>query len=432
MRQLNNGENSLSKGGGICMDDIILENTVVNGNRVVFQFEARGILRQYFTTNELFVEYDCSIEMIPISILNIVFVSSILPLMWLTDTTMWVYDIDRTFYDCILRLKMAYQDLYPHYSLKGRFVAANTIYNTYEEKREGLLLFSGGIDAHVSYLRHREIKPILCNIQGWYREELDEKAKAAEADKRDILNFALKENVDFRFVKSNFAVLVDNKQFSTNIQKKLGDSWWHGFQHSMSFISIAIPLAYLYGVKNIYIASSFAIGAEGQCASYANTDIEFKFATVGGCIHDAFDMSRQDKVRYLVEYQKRSNEDYPVRVCSFKDKNCCECEKCFRTILEIVAENGDIHNFGFSIESSLKEHWKKVFEHNLWKFGVEGERRKHWPDSIQRMRENYEKIEDKEFVDWFLEYDFIGNKKKALKHYYKTNFFKIIKRKLGL
>lgn len=412
------------------MDDIILRNTTVNDNKVVFQFETRGILRKYFTTNELFVEYDCSVEKVPISILNIIFVSSVLPLMWLTNTTMWVYDIDRTFYDCVLRLKVAYQDLYPHYSLRGKLIAANTTYNTYSVKKEGLLLFSGGIDAHVSYLRHKEINPILCNIQGWYKDELDDKDKAAEADKRDISEFAIKEKVNFKFVKSNFAVLVDNQHFYKNIQKKLGDSWWHGFQHSMSFISIAIPLAYLYGVKNIYIASSFAVGGEGRCASYATTDIEFKFATIGGCIHDAFDMSRQDKVRYLVEYQKQSGKDYPVRVCSFNDKNCCECEKCFRTILEIVAENGDIHNFGFPIDGSLKEYWEDLFERNLWKFGVEGERRKHWPDSIRRMKENYKEIEDKEFVDWFLSYDFVGKRKNALRHYYRTNFFKIVKRKL--
>lgn len=414
------------------MDDIILRDTVIKGGKVTFQFEARGTLKSYFKQSELFVEYEQSVENVPKSILNIIFVASILPLMWLTDTTMWVDSIDRTFYDCVLRLKHAYQDLYPNYPLKGKFIAANPVYNNYIVERESLLLFSGGIDAHVSYLRHKETMPVLCNIQGWYGEEADEKLQAAEADRKDILEFSLKENLKFEFVKSNFAVVVSNTQFAKDIQKRLGDSWWHGFQHSMSFIAIAIPLAYMHNVKNIYIASSFAIGAEGQCASYANTDIEFKFATVGGCIHDAFDMSRQDKVRYLVNYQKESGNPYPVRVCSFNDRNCCECEKCFRTILEIVAENGDVHNFGFPITTSLKEHWESVFERNLWKFGVEGERKKHWPDSIRRMKKNYEEIEDKEFVDWFLEYDFVKKRKKALRRYYKTNFFKIVKRKLGM
>lgn len=412
------------------MDDILLNSTDVIGKRVEFNFEVRGNLKKYFNTNKLYVEYDETIEKVPRSILNIIFVSSILPLMWLTDTTMWVDEIDRTFYDSLFRIKNAYQDLYLHYPLKGLFVAARPQLNSYEEKRESLLLFSGGIDAHVSYLRNKDKNPILCNIQGWYEDSDKSKLDAAIADYKDIYEFSKREGLDFKFVKSNFATVVNKNEFQKTIAKKLGDEWWHGFQHSMSFISIAMPLAYLYGVKNIYIASSFALGRPGKCASYATIDIEFKFATIGGCVHDAFEMSRQDKVHYLVNYQKKSGKPYPVRVCSFNDKNCCTCEKCFRTILEIIAENGDIHNFGFNIKGSLKDHWERVFANKLYGFGVEGEMKKHWPDSIKRMKENYDEIKDKEFVDWFLNYDFIGNRKKALRKYYRENFFGILKRKI--
>ena len=414
------------------MDDIILNETIVEKNKVTFKFEVRGILKEYFTTNELFIEYDFSIEDIPISIINISFVSSILPLMWLTDTTMWIYDIDRTFYDSVPNLKRAYQDLYPNYNLKGNFISAKTTYNDYDINRESILLFSGGIDAHVSYLRIKDTNPILCNIQGWYKS-VDNVDKAADADYRDISKFADVENREFRYVKSNFAVIINNSVFQSNIGKTLGDSWWHGFQHSMSFISIAIPLAYKFNIKNIYIASSFSIGNPGKCASYATTDIEFKFATKGGCIHDAFEMSRQDKVHYLVNYQKKSGKPYNVRVCSFNDENCCACDKCFRTVIEIVAENGDVHNFGFSIDTSLKDYWSNIMETDIVKFGIEGEKLKHWPDSIKRMKENYDTYNDeqKEFVDWFLNYDFIGKRKKALIKYYFKNFFKILKRKIG-
>lgn len=412
------------------MDDLILKKTEVNSGKVDFYFEARGRMKRFFTTEHMYVEYGCSVEEVPVSVLNIAFAASVLPLTWMTETTLWMDELDRTFYDCVFRLKNAYRELYPHCTLGGQLVVANPKVNAYDVRRECLLLFSGGVDAHVSYLRNREKQPILCNIQGWQDDPDPTKQRAAEVDCCDIGAFAQKNELIFEYVKSNFATLVDNDVFRKTLQKQLHDGWWHGFQHSMSFISIAMPLAYLHGARNIYIASSFALGRPGKCASYATTDIEFKFATVGGCVHDAFELSRQDKLHYLVAYQKASGKPYPVRVCSFRESNCCACEKCFRTVLEIVAENGDIRNFGFPMETSLKEHWESFFAEHLALFGVEGEQRKYWPDIIARMKENYDQIEDKEFVDWFLSYDFVGERKKALRKYYRTNFFIIVKRKL--
>lgn len=414
-------------------NDILLKETLVIGKRVIFNFEPRGSLKSFFNKESLFIEYDRNIETVPISILNIAFVASLLPLIWLTDTIMWVNELDRTFYDCTYRLRTAYQDLYSHYPLKGRLVVANPRNNTYIAERESLLLFSGGIDAHVSYLKNQHLNPVLCNIQGWFKDNISENyLKAVKADYNDILMFALERDLDFEFVKSNFAILVKHSEYHKTIERKLGDSWWHGFQHSMAFISIAIPLAYLYKIKNIYIASSFSLGLPGKCASYATTDIEFKYADIGGCIHDSFDMSRQEKVKYLVNYQKKSNKPYPVRVCSFNDINCCSCEKCFRTILEIIAANGDIKNFGFQIEGSLKEYWEGTLDKILWNFDVKGESLKHWPDSIKAMKDQYSTINDKEFVDWFLQYDFIKARKIAKRKYYKDNFWAILKRKLKI
>ena len=258
------------------------------------------------------------------------------------------------------------------------------------------MLFSGGIDAHVSYLRHKKKKPLLLNVQGWYREKPNaEQIRIAEFEKKDISTFCTRNDLDFEFVKSNFAVFINASYFDKCFHKMLKDSLWHGFQHSMNFISIAIPVAFIYGIRNIYIASSFSLGHVGQCASYPTTDNEFKFAGCGGCIHDAFDLSRQDKVHYLVKYQKESGKPYPVRVCSFNDHNCCECDKCFRSILEIVAENGNVRDFGFEVHGSLKKHFEDVMDRKIIQFGIEGESKKHWPDSIKKMKENYESIDDK-------------------------------------
>lgn len=413
------------------MRDIQLQSVNVVGNRIDYHYRASEELSNYFLEKAMFVEYSTCVEAVPKSLLVIPFVANVLPVIWMTNSVLWIEEIDRTFYDCLHRLKSAFQDLYPKAKLGGRLVAAKLIENTYTPSREALLLFSGGIDAHVSYLRLRNEKPLLLNIQGWYRSTPDtEQCRVAEIDRMDIGEFAKQQSVEFEFVKSNFAVFVNANLFNKKFHRILGDSLWHGFQHSMNFITIAMPIAYIKGIRSIYIASSFSLGHYGQCASYPTTDNEFKFAQNGRCVHDAFEMSRQEKVHYLVNYQKKSGKPYPVRVCSFNDSNCCECDKCFRSILEIVAENGDIMNFGFNIQGNLKEYYSDVMEKKIIQFGVVGESKKHWPDSIERMKQNYDNLDQKEFVDWFLNFDFIRKRKKAIYQYYYRNFFRIIKRKL--
>ena len=65
--------------------------------------------------------------------------------------------------------------------------------------------------------------------------------------------------------------------------------------------------------------------------------------------------------------------------------------------------------------------------------GLGFEKSLYWIDIIPRMKENYDKMtrEQKEFVDWFLTFDFSKMQKESRMRYYRQNFFSIIKRKLG-
>lgn len=413
------------------MDNIILEHISVDTNTVYYKFSVSGALGSYFTTDTLVLKYGYDMADIPPSILSIPFISCLIAITWLTDSVMWVQETDRTFYRSVRNLKNAYQELYPDYKFGGRFVSARLTDNKLSEfdKAKALLLFSGGVDAHTTYIRNIDKHPLLCNIQGWY-EDIDSYNAAAEADIRDIGSFATQNGLSSTFIKSNFATIIDQKHFRKHIARRLGDSWWHGFQHSMAFISIAIPIAYKFNIPEILIASSFTIGDSRVCASYATTDIEFQFAESGRTIHDGFELTRQDKIKILVEHQKISGKPYPIRVCSFNDHNCCRCEKCFRTIAGIVAENGDIKQFDFNIDEPLDKFFADVMRKNIALFGVKNESITHWPHIRKRMKDNYEFLIDKSFADWFLHYDFVTNKRKAVMKYYFKNFFSILKRKL--
>ena len=64
----------------------------------------------------------------------------------------------------------------------------------------------------------------------------------------------------------------------------------------------------------------------------------------------------------------------------------------------------------------------------LW--GMTFEREIYWKDTMKRMKDNYENINEKEFVDWFMSFDFDKEQKRSRRNYYFHNFFAIIKRKL--
>lgn len=413
-------------------ESIILRKIQINNSTVEYFFDVSQGLKKYFRTNRMFIEYtnDIKLESIPKSILVIPFVASVLPLMWLTDSIMWIEEIDKTFYRSLNRVKRSYQEMYDYYPLKGSLIPAKIIDNSFIPQKESLVLFSGGLDAQTTYLRNIKTNPLLFNIQGWYKENTDEINSVADKDIKDIYAFSQREKVNFRFAKSNFATLIENQTFHKNIEKKLKDNWWHGFQHSMAFISIATVAAYYYKIRTIYIASSFAIGDTGRCASYPTTDSEFEFAGAGEVCHDGFELTRQDKVHLIVEHQKNINNPYPLKVCTFNDDNCLICEKCVRTMLGIIAENGDINNFGFNVTKPLLQHFKTLFEENIVFFDVKGESTKHWVHIKKRMRENYNNLSEKELVDWFLNEDLINIRKKEILKYRIKNFRKLILKRI--
>ena len=411
------------------MESIKLDRIKVNNNRVEYFFTPSSKLQKYFkSNNHMFIEYDTCIDDIPKSILAIPFISLMLPIIWSTDSILWIEEVDRTFYDSIFNIKNAYQEMYPHFKLKGTVVPAKTIYNTYNIEREAIQLFSGGMDANCTFIRIKDKNPILVNIYGWFEDYIS-KNNVFEKDKEDISLFAKANNVESNFVASNFSTFISNN-FDKEFKRKIGRTLWFGFQHAMAFISIAIPLAYKYKVKNIYIASSNTLGYRTACASDPTTDIQFRYSNVGGTIHDGFELNRQDKTKIIVDYQKLIKNTYPLRVCSFNDRNCCECEKCFRTILGLVAEGSDLEDFDLYIEKDLKSHFKDIMDKKIHLLGLEKESEIYWDDIKYRMNENIDNIKEKEFVDWFLNYDFLGERKKAILKYRVKNFGPILKRKI--
>lgn len=413
------------------MYNIILDNIQIEKNKVFYNISYSKELNFYFKSKQLFFEYEEDMTDVPISILSIPFIATFWGISWMENCNIYVPELDETYYYSLREVRAAYQDMYYKARLMGRVVPCKIVRNDIPKSKKALLLFGGGVDAHASYIRNKEHILEIINIQGWYNQltDIDE---AANADKRHCEEFAKRMNIQFNYIRCNFASIINAKYFNQKYRKILGDEWWHGIQHSIAFISIAIVLAYKHQIPNLIIGSSCTTGRIKPCGSFITTDSAIHFALNGNVMHDAFELNRQQKVAVIVNYQKETQKPYPLKVCSFKDRNCCTCEKCFRTIIEIIAENGDVRKFGFPISESLISFFPKMLDKHIGLWGIDFERTVYWKDTFARMEKNYHNLNEKDFVDWLLKYDFDKSHHKSLRNYYRQNFFSILKRKLKI
>ena len=158
----------------------------------------------------------------------------------------------------------------------------------------------------------------------------------------------------------------------------------------------------------MYIASTYwDDGTIIKCASSPYTDNYVKFC---GCkvVHDGFEFNRQDKVTNVVNYVKSTGDQVEVHVCweTQTGGNCCECEKCYRTMAGLWAEGEDPANYGFERASeTLKKMKKNLFkkEFNLESVSTFG------PIIQKRANQNLDLIKTKPYFrkfKWVLNFDF--------------------------
>ncbi|MFC0269948.1 peptidase [Metabacillus herbersteinensis] len=410
------------------MNSIILDQVVVNNNRVDYFFSIKGNLQKYFKKeNHMFLEYNYNISGIPKSVLSIPFVSNVIPLIWITDSTIQIDQLDKSFHDCLNNIKMAYQDMFSKIEFKGSIVVNKIVTNTFIPEREAASLFSGGLDALTTFIRIKDKNPLLITEYGWHENDI-KYSDVWEADKENAVIFGKIYGLENSLIQSNYGTFIIATEINREYSNKLGDSWWHGLHHGLAIISAAIPIAYMLKVKCIYIASSNSPLYKVTCASDPTVDNEIKFAS-GMIFHDAYELTRQDKVKVVVDYYSGSKESVDIRVCFKNEENCCKCEKCLRTIFGIVAEGENPNDYGFALPNNISEHIKTSLNDEV-KFFTDTFIIMYWIRIQHRMKENYNNVMYRDILDWFIDYDFATERKKALLKYRVTNLFPILKRKI--
>lgn len=323
---------------------------------------------------------------------------NVLPIVWLTDATLYLDELDEDFYNCVEKLKQGYREIYPNLQFKGKIECKKIRYEREECNQRSLVFFSGGVDAFATLIAHIDEFPTLFSICG-------ADVKLANITGWNTVMKQIKEvsdNFNLSTIQcySNFREFIDEEKLCelvTDLGAK--DDYWHGFQHGIGLIGHVAPLAYSYGYTLNYIASSYTIRERGICTCASDPRIDNYVRFCGSKVfHDQFEFNRQEKIRHIVDYCRNNKKYVKLRVCWISDEgdNCCMCEKCIRTMYGIMAEREEPYKFGFVKVNLLKIKWLLKYKMRIADILIPL-----WDDIIMRVNE-HKKGETQ--IDWLRSY----------------------------
>lgn len=379
---------------------LTIAKIVKNEKNIKVQYDYDKEWEKYIKINSIENSYGVSVEKVPDSIAIIPTLCNLLPIAWLFNLEIKCAEIDKVFYESIPKIKNGYKKMYPSIDFGGKLIAEKVVSNSYSTKKQGVL-FSGGVDATTTALRRLDEKPDIITIFGADIKLSDK--KGIKNVNRNNTKFSELYQLEYQKIFSTFKLFLNEEQLQYEV-KKLDPSygWWHDFQHGIGLMGLVAPLSYIKGYSKIYIASSFHESQWGQytCASDPVIDNELKYGNTI-TVHDGYELTRTEKIRFICNHAKTSRKNPYLRVCweSSGGRNCCNCEKCRRTYLALLAEKANPNDFGLNFTSkqySRMINWCK--RHLPYRYGKTAASR--YEPIKQSFITNYKREEMPEGLAW--------------------------------
>lgn len=391
------------------MEEIKLTSIDVCDNKVTYGFTVSDALKKYFSGLPLWVEYPVDeLSKIPASVLAVPFVCNVLPIVWVTNSKLYLPELDRDFYECISEVKAGYEKVFPESEFLGEVIPDKVIACETSTNGGVATFFSGGLDSAQTLISHIDENPHLISI--WGSDIRYNNQEGWDVVHQGIAETAGRFSLPDVVIRSNFREFDREKVLHQEFSSQLKDGWWHGIKHALALLGHAAPYVYLKKLRKVYIAASNC-PANGivRCASNPYTDNYVRFA---GCrvVHDGYEYSRQDKARNVVNFCMETGKRLTLHACwqSQSGSNCCKCEKCYRTMTALIVEGADPGDYGFENTGSAVKNMRTylIAEKHLSKFLAE----KEWHHIQKRMVEKVSDIRRTQYwkdIKWLYKTDFM-------------------------
>jgi len=366
-------------------------------NILHFRLEREGQFKRAVGP-QFFCEYNCDIDKVPTSLLNITILGTVLPIAWAIDGEVLIDQVDRQFYENLPKLREAIKTLYPNLTLKGTFTPENIISNEIKcDPDKSMSLFTGGIDSTATFINQKSSVSHVVTI--WGGDVPLSKKYAWDILLNKVSEFVQSNNVTSFTIKSNFASNEFIKLNYLNYRfRNVLHNWGIDIQQSIGMLSLCAPLSFISKSSIIYIAATHTKDFSEPWGSHPCIDNNMKWSGTH-CLHDGYELSRVDKIKLIA----RKMPNLKVRVCSKgpKGKNCGHCEKCSRTIVGFLVAGADPNDHGLIATKETLLQIRKSLENG--KFRLKANEYFMWHD-IQYHTSNRPPVEfdgADEFFDWF-------------------------------
>ena len=353
------------------MEYIRLEKISVEGNLINYFYSTPPEFNKYLKSlnNALFVEYpaDVDLKQVPEGVLAIPFVGCMLSVSMLLNMGIEVPVLDETFFNCLPDIKKTYKKMYPYLNLSFNVVAHKITNCQYAPEDTKSLFFTGGVDATSALVEVADEHPLLINIWGGDISTQDTASHAELEHYFDKISHAM--NTRYVFIKSNCREMFNEAKVTKMCALKIlpwqNHGWWASIAHILSMASLVAPIAYWQKIGVHYIASSY----DARRKTFdANNDAMLSAIRFGSCQLIPVDslLERNGKAEKIIAFSAKRHVPFELKVCWYRKagKNCSQCEKCYRTILEICANHGDPNEFGFNVTADTYRNIKEYLKHH--------------------------------------------------------------------
>ncbi|MRT93461.1 hypothetical protein [Ancylomarina sp. 16SWW S1-10-2] len=324
-------------------------SVVENGKTIIYDYSVSTMFSKYFDKkNKFFASYEVDITSVPKSILGIPLLANLLPISWFLDFKIQIEELDSSFVTCVNELKSEFQKMYPNHELKGDLIVNNIITNSKAKSDKKAMLFSGGVDAISAYIRHCTNDLSLFSIRG----------ADIELDDDERWNDLLDYNNTQKYLSSNLKYTISSNLrtfYTYKFENEVNLKWWGQVQHGLALLGVTAPLTHLLKIDSLYIGSTHTKKTQISWGSTPITDELLKWGDVD-ITHECYDLSRQEKIKSILDFSKSTKKSIGLRVCYSERRetlNCSSCEKCLRTIMGIILEGSNPNHFGFIVDASF-------------------------------------------------------------------------------